>query len=141
MDDASQQEALEVGHRGGAEIETDNNQEGSVQFGEVDAIGRANTVDDDVGCVAENLGTNNRHHDADDGGAQHEDETESFWSHPRNKSQGGVAEVFRSFDGHCRTHHAGTNSHLMLRRFFDLFFGGLAHAASSAVICDSTISA
>ena len=69
MNNPSEQKALEIGHCGGAEIEAHDNQKGLVQFREVNALGRANTVDDDVGCVAEDLGTNNRHHDADDGGA------------------------------------------------------------------------
>ena len=94
VNNPSKQEALEISHCGRAEIETDNDQKRSVQFREVDAGGCLNTADDDVGCVAEDLGADNRHHDADDGSTQHEDEAESFWPHPRNKSQGGVTEVF-----------------------------------------------
>jgi hypothetical protein len=153
---AREDEALRVGEEPGDDVDEQRLEQHHVQLAEVDATGRLDACDHDVGGVAEDAGADDGERHADDGEHEDGDHAPPFALHPAHEPTDDVAEVLRALDGHADAEAgAGVDRDALTRRR-DLFLLALAalavrrravparsvggHAASSARNCDSTIS-
>ena len=136
-------------------VQADDEQQDVVEAAEVDMADAAapQSLDDHVGRVPQQFGAEDREHDTAEGQEEDGDDANPLGSHPSRETSQGLASVFRVLQRHPeRTHAAhgprggrymGPGGGLRFRRRLlgGGIFGLYAHAASSAAVCDATISA
>jgi len=154
LHDPGQQERLQPLEGGRHDVDAERCEQHVAHVVEVDAAGAAelghDALEQDVGGVAQHLGADDRQRHADDGEQEHGGHAGAFGGEAAHQAAGGAREVLRLLGRHARH-----SAHAAARRL-----AGLAHdlglhdgcvvgvvvglvghqAASSWVICDSTIS-
>ena len=153
LHDPGEQVALQIGKRRGPDVEPGHDDQRAMQLGVVDAGGVAEAGDDDVGGLAEDLRPQHEQRHRHDREGQHEDRAGAFGSHLRDQPGRGAAEVLALLGGHAGRREPRREGRARLGRLqlLGLVLGiedrttavreGIAHAASSADICEATISA
>ncbi len=151
LHDAGKRVRLQVREPGGADVESQHRDQHAAQRREVDVLATSDRVEDEVGPVAEDLRPQHRQRHADQCEAHHGDRPGALGAHACQQALGGATEVLRLLGRHAEcAHRAGrrcgprlgwSNDGLVVGWVDGSPIGGVgAHAASSAVICDSTIS-